>query len=428
MFNSAWEQGFLKSFLKLPNEARCLKDYPNFTGTLHSFAIRFVLSPAKRRLKIPFKYIGDQEYRELLLNKLSKQNAGAIYFLVNKVNPQLKTKNKQTILDELNKRKIKIERNLDSDGFKISSNTHSFNLRKDTKSGKELSEALTSIENSHIILYSEALKESIDILRKNNQIKKALQDRFKYIFVDESQDFSKDQMEFLNLIFKDSNMIMIGDTYQRLSSDSSGWRPVSNDFSLRETNRFGPKITNFIRAILPKCPLSSSSSGIESFPVIVIPYGNAPKEVINDYVYILKRLNLDDPKKYTNKVVGYRKHSDAGITLSSFDPKYDENNQQTESSIQQKASQIQKALSDGRIGHVSKLLKELILNDVSPEMTDHDIPEDVHLKYLEALAKKRHSDEDEFAGLIVDYIHDLTNKRMDKAFLQAKLESVQIFV
>lgn len=409
--------------LRLPNEARCLKDYPNFIGTVHSFARRFVLSPTKRRLKVPFKYIGDEEYQELLLKKIVKPNSKLISYIKFQSNLNFNQYDVTSTFDTLNNIRIKV---VDcGNHFEISIRGSRIKLNKTTVSGKELEEALTSIKKSHIISHNEALKESIEILQKNNQIKKALQDRFKYIFVDESQDFSKDQMDFLNLIFKDSNMIMIGDTYQRLSSDASGWQPISNDFALRETNRFGPKITDFIKAILPKCPLSSSRPGTESFPVIIIPYGNAPKEVIDDYVYILKRLNMHDPNEYVNKVVGYRKYSDAGITLSSFEPKYDKNNQQSESSIQEKASQILKALSDGRIGQVSKLLKELILNDVSPEMTDHDIPKDVHLKYLEALAKKRHCDEDEFAGLIADYIHDLTNKQMDKAFLQAKLKYQQ---
>lgn len=80
---------------------------------------------------------------------------------------------------------------------------------------------LNLCRSSHVIDYDDQLFLTIDMLRRRPNIKRELQQKFKYILVDEFQDTNPMQSELLNMLAGDAqNIMVVGDDDQSIY----GWR------------------------------------------------------------------------------------------------------------------------------------------------------------------------------------------------------------
>jgi superfamily I DNA/RNA helicase len=69
----------------------------------------------------------------------------------------------------------------------------------------------------HVIDYDDIIKYCCDMLHEYENIKKEVQNRFKFVFVDEFQDISKDLFTLLKLLTGDNgNIFVVGDDFQSI--------------------------------------------------------------------------------------------------------------------------------------------------------------------------------------------------------------------
>lgn len=71
---------------------------------------------------------------------------------------------------------------------------------------------------NNLIDYEDMINDASFLIESSNSVKKDILDRFKYIFVDEFQDTSENNMKLLNCILPDRNrnLFMVGDDYQSI--------------------------------------------------------------------------------------------------------------------------------------------------------------------------------------------------------------------
>lgn len=82
---------------------------------------------------------------------------------------------------------------------------------------------------NNLVDFEDLISLPIKILKENKQIKQTLNNKFKYIMIDEFQDTNYSQIEFLNLLInKDDNICVVGDDSQSIY----GWRGADIEYIL----------------------------------------------------------------------------------------------------------------------------------------------------------------------------------------------------
>jgi len=85
------------------------------------------------------------------------------------------------------------------------------------------------LRENNLVDFEDLISLPIKILKQNKEIKKALNNKFKYIMIDEFQDTNFSQIEFLNLLInKDDNICVVGDDSQSIY----GWRGADIEYIL----------------------------------------------------------------------------------------------------------------------------------------------------------------------------------------------------
>ena len=85
------------------------------------------------------------------------------------------------------------------------------------------------LRKNNLVDFDDLINLPIVILKKNKEIKKFINNKFKYIMVDEFQDTNYAQIELLNLILnKDDNICVVGDDSQSIY----GWRGADIEYIL----------------------------------------------------------------------------------------------------------------------------------------------------------------------------------------------------
>jgi len=86
-------------------------------------------------------------------------------------------------------------------------------------------EYVERIKKNNQVDFSGLLSETIRLLKKDTEVLQRLQDRFKFIQVDEAQDTNLAQFEMVNLLSVHKNVVMVGDVDQSIY----GWRGARYD-------------------------------------------------------------------------------------------------------------------------------------------------------------------------------------------------------
>ncbi|WP_312394368.1 UvrD-helicase domain-containing protein [Chryseobacterium sp.] len=247
-----------------------LFSYPNFVGTIQSFANRFIANQACFELYGSYIRKNDDEmyfyevekfYRNLQWNKEPPALKNKIFGIVNRGLTGSFSEKENNVLEflksctfDLEARKIKLGK-----------------TTKITYTGANQN-YYVELENWKISLLSQGIlsyKDSFDISKRYlnfygvQHIKSILQHRFKFVFIDEMQDLDLDQVELIENIFFDEKsptiIQRIGDKNQSIFSSKSlesetVWKTRSEinpekyplNFTLNNSYRLTPAIANLV--------------------------------------------------------------------------------------------------------------------------------------------------------------------------------------
>jgi len=140
----------------------------------------------------------------------------------------------------------------------------------------------------------------------NSSIGSIISKRFPIIIVDECQDLSPNELEILKLLIqKGSNVHYIGDLNQSIYEfklvdpkyiEEHIYKNISHKYTLTENFRSCRTIVEFSEKLINRNAIVKSNiNGSITTPLIYIESDNQ-KEIVNDYVKILKLYGLDNKK------------------------------------------------------------------------------------------------------------------------------------
>lgn len=180
-----------------------------------------------------------------------------------------------------------------------------------SESGTELLSYFREAFKKGILRYSDSIALSLYYLIINKDLISILQNRFKYVFIDEMQDLDQDQVDIIENIFfsKESNSIIqrIGDKNQAIYSNVSVageiiWKTrkeispeiFTKNFSLNNSYRLSPIIANLVDGFV--------LDREEGYKVIGISNNQNIKP------YLLVYDNESDTEKLKDKFISLIKH------------------------------------------------------------------------------------------------------------------------
>ncbi|MGM0865441.1 MAG: UvrD-helicase domain-containing protein [Bacillota bacterium] len=247
-------------------------EYPNFVGTIQEFFNNFFAKKAFHLILADkkFRVLDDEEYQEKF-EELFDQRKPAWY---DGNNPKASKWNPKALI-------------YDNLSYKIESNA-----RSSYKNAFE--ESIKTLFSWGIVTNQQCLELSKwYINRYGIKLKKAMQNRFKYVLLDEAQDTSILQFEMLNYLFSDEEISFqkFGDPYQALynifEGNNDAWVPTkqmgASYLEISETSRFGDSIANIVKNVcVEKYSSFKSLKIIDSFEPHYIIYKNE-KDLINQY-------------------------------------------------------------------------------------------------------------------------------------------------
>jgi DNA helicase-2/ATP-dependent DNA helicase PcrA len=254
---------------KLKKYCPQLFEYPNFVGTIQGFINRFLANPACFEKYGSYIKKNDDElyetevknffYSELKWDK--EDNPNNEKRLKNKLYGKANYQRSGISAVEKTNNTINFIKDLE---FDILNKKFVFGSKKTTlyKSGGAANNYYLELESWKEKLYKVGLlnyKDSFHLgnyyIANNPQIKLILQERFKYVFIDEMQDLEKFQIDLIDTIFflENSKTIIqrIGDINQSIYSsgkrikDNCDWIP-RNQIYLTGSNRLTDEIASFV--------------------------------------------------------------------------------------------------------------------------------------------------------------------------------------
>ncbi len=330
-----------------------LFSYPNFVGTIQSFVDRFLAIPyyLNRYKNKPYR-IDDEIYNEKIDKLFSRSISGftrqeqknARYFLMGKncknffrfglENDYL------VLLEEINGNKLKIEKPRRGRAWS------DFNDNEKRKIEKWLIAFKTRIlKDFGVLHFDDAYFLANLYLKDFPQIKKLLQKRFRYVFVDEMQDMDKHQYDLLEDVFFDggssiSKYQRIGDKNQAIFNGSGKlddiWK-TSRDtvLKLKGSYRLTKEVANIVKHFglefvdIEGRFIDSSGSNIK--PHVFVFDNNTITNVIPEFAKLINKFKreqkLPDNLKNSHKAIAWRREklNDGKIGLQSYWDKFNDN-------------------------------------------------------------------------------------------------------
>ena len=330
-----------------------LFSYPNFVGTIQGFVDQFLAIPyyLNRFKNKPYRI--DEEIYNERIDKLIALNIkgftrqeqnNARYFLRGK-----DCKNSfrfglendsMVLLEKINGNKLKIEKP------RQGKTGIGFNADEKRKIEKWLIALKTRIlKDFGVLHFDDAYFLANLYLKRFPQIKKLLQKRFRYVFVDEMQDMDKHQYDLLEEIFFDggnsiSKYQRIGDKNQAIFNGSSKldgiWKDSRDtELILKGSYRLTEEVANIVKHFglefvdIEGRFIDSSGSNIK--PQVFVFDDKAITNVIPEFAKLIDKLKreqkLPDNPKNSHKAIAWRKEkfNDGKIGLQNYWDKFNDN-------------------------------------------------------------------------------------------------------
>lgn len=309
---------------KIFKHCRNLFTYPNFVGTIQSFVDEYLAIPHYINMykKKPVR-IDDEIYLERHYIP-----TGARAWLNNQANSQ-------EILNE--------SRLFGVDELKYGFSTRVFPLRDKTSGTYQaILQLKKQIRDKGILSFDDAYILAFEYIEKFVNVRKLLQDRFQYIFVDEMQDMESQQCNLLEKIFfnngnSHSKYQRIGDKNQAIFSSEiiieDVWVDRSVVLELNGSHRLNANVANTVQPFSHRqiniIGLHENVDGtrVDIKPHLIIYNNETKEEVIPKFAEIIKsfqengRISTDLKNKY--KAIGWStKKEDGRIRVCDYHPSF----------------------------------------------------------------------------------------------------------
>ena len=334
------KEEILKHLRKHPSGYKLLS-YPHFVGTIQEYINRYLGIPFCRSNTWTVNRIDDDicvEFLERSLNWKTKQ------YLNNKPSASL-----YNLKYYLNKNNLNIK-------------VPGFDNYSDSKSYQDLVSKKNMLVKNGFYYYSEMYVFAVKLILENPHIKKSLQLRFPYVFIDEMQDTQKFQDDLLNSIFVSDDVVLqrYGDPDQAIFNGFSGDMPnesynAKQLETIEDSHRFGNDIAFKIKGFSYRqlANLRSARKDPEgNYPHTVILYNDASiKKVLPDFGELVSTV-IPENQRWTVKAVGAVGWDNPnGLTIKHYWDSYDKT-KSTKSFKAEKLIHIVKKCSEQKAGNV----------------------------------------------------------------------------
>ncbi len=323
--------------------------YPNFVGTIQSFvncmlAIPYYIQIMEKRIVV----IDDDTYNWTIIERIKYHktwdkeagkrsnndiiNKAKNYLFANKITTKYRLSPENKLLTSINGKELEIK--------KPNSKKNNWTTEDKKLIYQWIIKLKMSLMMDGVLCFDDAYYLANRYIRNYPQVKRLLQKRFSYVFVDEMQDMALHQYKILEEIFYDkgnstSVYQRIGDMNQAIYSSSDPnhefvWKNRHQPMRLSKTYRLSKNIASVVENFaIDKCKITSTCQHQANIKPYLLVYDDSCYQcrVIQKFVDIVKRHQknneipamLEYPVKAISWVVN--KKDDGQLTLSDYCPK-----------------------------------------------------------------------------------------------------------
>ncbi|WP_180956486.1 UvrD-helicase domain-containing protein [Bacillus canaveralius] len=320
---------------KLGNKSDILFSYPNFFGTIHSFVDKYLAIPFYKEIfKSNIVTINDDIFNQKLTRKFRpfSKLGKFIYACVIRENKGERPPTKE--LSRLQQAYLtRIYMDLEKGQIVFKVNERTIVKNPDNELYKELFQLFyEDLIGNGVLRYRDSYFLGRLYIQKHPEIKNFFSSRFKYVFLDETQDNSSIQHEILNSLFEKGETIIqrFGDPNQAIYENVNIVDPQNviqlRLYEISNSMRYSQSIANLIsplRVINNGKELVGITSEDSIVPHMIIYDSDKISEVKGKFVELIKEFDLKDHKHPFKAVgwVGYNVNPDR-LTIESYFPNY----------------------------------------------------------------------------------------------------------
>ena len=289
---------------KLGYNTNKILGHPNHIGTFQSFVNKYLAIPRY------VKYFGKRPstidsslFEKKLISLLEKYSVGKWLLARSQEN----LLNIEEFLDSLEIYEDKIVLELGSKKKTMVNSTRPFYAK--LKNFLEF-DPTTQVMAKGYLTYDHCYQLAEEYLREIPSIANIISARFKYVFVDESQDTDLRQFTLLKTIFDNSDSIVqkIGDNDQAIFNfgnlDDLTWEIDRDHIRINDTKRLSPKICTAARNFSITDYLLQSNSTVDINPIIIVFDDDKINQVLPKFAEMIKKYNLNLENQPYFKAIG----------------------------------------------------------------------------------------------------------------------------
>ncbi|HAV4812243.1 TPA: AAA family ATPase, partial [Acinetobacter baumannii] len=304
---------------KLGYNANKLVSYPNHVGTFQSFVNKYLAIPMYIHYfgKKPLA-IDSELFEKKLIALMESHWIGKI--LLERSQQQLMSI--ENYLDSLKVYENKIVLELSDGKNKTIVNNHR-PFYAQLKSYLE-SEPVTTIVSRGYLTFNHCYELAEHYIEKNPDIANIISSRFKYVFIDETQDTDEQQFKLLKTIFEGSNSIVqkIGDNDQSIfnfeAANDLTWIIDDEPIKINETKRLSQNICKVASHFSITDHVLRSNNQIDINPIVIVFDDEKIDQVLPTFAKIIKQYNLHLEGRPIFKAIGSVGKMNGKHTLPSY--------------------------------------------------------------------------------------------------------------
>ena len=288
-------------------KADLLFNYPNFCGTIQSFVDRFFTAPWFNSFSThPLVTVDDERAYSIIKKAFYSTSWGsqeALNHLLRE-NKEYKKACKEKRWNDVMRLKMDLvfktfidvyyERYYKAYGDNPS--IASPNAKNPSLTYTFLHDVRLSAFREGVLKFEDAFSVALAYSLMKPDVRMALSNRFKYLFIDEVQDSSQLQLDLLDRVFDKDKVIVqrFGDPYQAIynSEGECAWVPVS-PLNLDKSKRFGAPIAKVLKSVCVEDNRQlEGNEDVHSVAPIMMVYTDG-KKVLPDYPSRTSQLRHD---------------------------------------------------------------------------------------------------------------------------------------
>lgn len=290
---------------RLGDMSDILLGYPNYCGTIQSFIDHFFAKPFFNSFwRCPMDDVNDERADKIILNKYWKcfselKDKGFLYRLVSvnnfKDGEVVNWKGVHIAIGDVIK---DVYYDYAHKKYYTRYGANKCLAAKESPTQSFLKKVRRAPEHHGIIKYDDAYSLALAYLSNMPGIRAALVSRFRYVFIDETQDSSNLQLSCLEALFDRKSIVVqrFGDPYQAIynckTEKECAWSPI-NPLPLNNSKRFGPLIANVLKAVCAKDNREmEGDDSVPSLKPVMIVYSDGRK-VLPAFAKLLREKRVD---------------------------------------------------------------------------------------------------------------------------------------